>query len=71
MLQPQMVAAWPDPEISQQTSRPLHTFAHAGWGRINHKQKALIWMWPACNTGNNLIAATDLALARTQFANRI
>ena len=22
-------------------------------GRINHKQKALIWMWPACNTGNN------------------
>jgi hypothetical protein len=48
---------------------PLHTLRMllAG-GRKNHKQKALVWMWPACNTPNNSICSPRVDLACTQLA---
>jgi hypothetical protein len=73
MLQQLMVAAWADLEIFTTgiaIPSTLLCMLLAG-GRINHKQKTLIWMWPACNTGSNLSAATDLALASAQFAMRV
>ena len=55
MLQEQMVAAW-DGKFTTDIAIPSILLRMLTGGCINHKQKTLIWMWPACNTGNNLTA---------------